>query len=77
MPTHIIDQVHQFTDADNQNPALDFLDQNGDPIEDDEFDDPTDEKSEIAGVENAFPIKPVGVNTTPGVNPPGNAVYIP
>ena len=55
MPTHIIDQVHQFTDADNQNPALDFLDKNGDPIEDDEFDDPTDEKSEIAGVEMRFP----------------------
>ena len=72
MLPHIIERVHQLADADKQNPALDFLDRNGndfqDPAEDGEIPGvdldvaPHNIAGEIAGVNKA-------AGEIPGVNP--------
>ena len=38
VPPLTIDRVHQLADADNQNPALDFLHRNGVPIANTNYD---------------------------------------
>ena len=77
MPHHIIDRIQKLADTYNQNPAINFLDYNGNPTNYDEFDDLTDNNDEISEVENTFPINPVGVDANPGVNPRRGAVEIP
>ena len=77
MPPHIIDRIQKLADTYNQNPAIDFLDYNGNPTNYDDFDDPTNDNDEIPGVYNTFTINPVGVDANPGLNPCRYAVEIP
>ena len=57
MPPHSIGCVNQLADKNNKNPTLDFLDWNGDPIKDYEFNDTTNHNSEIEGVDDIVPHK--------------------
>ena len=54
VPTRVIDRVHELSEADDRNPAIDFFDHLGNPIEDGDTsnDDNKDDDGGLAGVEN-------------------------
>ena len=48
-PQKVIDHVQELANADKQNPALDFYDRRGNPIQDENLADTDDVIEEIAG----------------------------
>ena len=60
IPPHIIARLHELTDEDNQNQALDFCDHHGNPIEDASLAAPNiaAHNAKIAGVDE------IGVNNS-------------
>ena len=62
-PPHIISRVHELSDEDNQNPALNFCDRNGNAIDNASLSNPniSVHDSDIAGV-NEISVNNSGVD---------------